>query len=142
MCDDRMVVISEKQDARLKRVTYLAPSWACLCDVLDLINVAVDRRDMWSTPIARYCSDLIDTLIVDVCVTLTESADVIDLEQTTVETHIKNLDLISAIYYTRQVVGLDYYMLDFELKTILLTHLRDTVEKRMNEYMWHSCKSV
>nr|CAD7594308.1 unnamed protein product [Timema genevievae] len=99
-----------------------------LCDVWDLIDVAVDRRDMWSTPVARYCNDLIDTLVVDVC---DESADVVDLKQPTVETHIRNLDLLGATYYTRQVVGLDYYALDCELKTILLTHLRDTVEKRM-----------
>nr|CAD7578487.1 unnamed protein product [Timema californicum] len=103
MCGDRIVVISEKQDAGLKRVAYLAPSWARLCDVWDLIDVAVDHRDMWSTPVARYCNDLIDTLVVDVCDTLTESADVIDLEQPTVETHIGNLDLISATYCTRQV---------------------------------------
>nr|CAD7268388.1 unnamed protein product [Timema shepardi] len=97
---------------------------------------------MWSTPVARYCNDLLDTLVVDVCDMLTESTDVIDLEQPTVETQIRNMDLISATYYTLQVVGLDYYMLDCELKTILLTHLRDTVEKRMNEYTQHSCKSV
>nr|CAD7443946.1 unnamed protein product [Timema bartmani] len=121
MCGDRMVVISEKQDAGLKRVTYLIR--------VDLNDVAVDRRNMWLTPVARYCNDLIDTLVVDVCDTPTESADVIDLEQPTVETHIRNLDLISATYYTRQVIGLDYYMLDCILKTILPTHLRDTVEK-------------
>nr|CAD7606764.1 unnamed protein product [Timema genevievae] len=103
MCGDRMVVISEKQDAGLKRVTYLAPSWARLCEVWDLIDVTVDRRDMWSTPVARYCNDLIDTLVIDVCDTLTESVDVIDLKQPTVETHIRNLDLISASYYTRQI---------------------------------------
>nr|CAD7201116.1 unnamed protein product [Timema douglasi] len=79
-----------KQDARLKRVAYLAPSWARLCDVWDLINVAVNRWDMWSTPVARDCNDLIDTLVVDVCDTLTKSSDVIDLEQPTVETHIRN----------------------------------------------------
>nr|CAD7592377.1 unnamed protein product [Timema genevievae] len=129
MCGDRMVIISEKQDAGLKRVAYLAPRWARLCEVWDLIDVAVDRRNMWSTPISRYCNDLIDTLVVDVCDTLTESADAIDLEQPMVETHIRNLDLISATYYRGQVIGLDYYMLDCELKTILLTHLRDTVEK-------------
>nr|CAD7410247.1 unnamed protein product [Timema poppensis] len=94
----------EKQDAGLKRVAYLAPSWARLCDVWDLIDFTVDRRDMLSTPITRYYKDLIDTLVVDVCDTLTESTDFIDLEQPTVETHIKNLDLISATYYTRQVV--------------------------------------
>nr|CAD7459466.1 unnamed protein product [Timema tahoe] len=48
LCGDHMVVISEKQDAGLKRVVYLAPSWARLCEVWDLI----DRRDMWSTPVA------------------------------------------------------------------------------------------
>nr|CAD7404850.1 unnamed protein product [Timema cristinae] len=67
-------------------------------------DVNVDRRDMWSTPVARYCNDLIDTLVRDVCDTLTDSTDVIDLEQHTVETHIRNLDLISATYYTRQVI--------------------------------------
>nr|CAD7399818.1 unnamed protein product [Timema poppensis] len=99
MGGDRMV-ISEKQDAGLKRVTYLAPSWTHLCDLWDLIDVAVDRRDMWSTPVACYCNDLIDTLVVDVCDTLTESTDVIDLEQPTVETHTRNIDLISFTYYT------------------------------------------
>nr|CAD7448915.1 unnamed protein product [Timema bartmani] len=112
MCGNRMVVISEKQDAGLKRVTYLAPSWARLCDVWDLIDVTVDRWDMWLTPVSRYCNDLIDTLVVDVCDELTESAYVIDLEQPTVETHIRNLDITSATYYTRQVDVLDYYMLD------------------------------
>nr|CAD7198652.1 unnamed protein product [Timema douglasi] len=67
MCGDRMVVINEKQDAGIKRVAYLAPSWARICEVWDLI----DRRDMLSTPVARYCNDLINTLIVDVCDTLT-----------------------------------------------------------------------
>nr|CAD7199531.1 unnamed protein product [Timema douglasi] len=71
----------------------------------DLIDVAVDQRDIWSTPVPCYCKNLIDTLVVDVCDTLTELVDVIDLEQPTVETHIKNLDLISATYYTRQVVA-------------------------------------
>nr|CAD7266198.1 unnamed protein product [Timema shepardi] len=66
MCGDRMVVISEKQDTGLKRVTYLAPSWARLCEVWDFIDVAVDRRDMWSTPVAHYCNNLINTLVVDV----------------------------------------------------------------------------
>nr|CAD7201870.1 unnamed protein product [Timema douglasi] len=131
MCGDRMVVISEKQDAGLKRVSYLAPSWVRLCEVWDLIDVAIDRWDMWSTPVARYCNNLINTLVVDVCDTLTESADVVDLKMPTVETHVKNLDLISATYYKRQVVGLDYYMMDCELKTTLLSHLRDTVEKRL-----------
>nr|CAD7577066.1 unnamed protein product [Timema californicum] len=84
MCGDRMVVISEKQDTGLKRVTYLAPSWARLCEVWDFIDVAVDRRDMWSTPVARYCNNLINTLVVDVCDTLTELADVDYLEQPTV----------------------------------------------------------
>nr|CAD7602389.1 unnamed protein product [Timema genevievae] len=42
MCGNRMVVISEKQDAELKQVTYLAPSWARLCEVWDLIDVAAD----------------------------------------------------------------------------------------------------
>nr|CAD7573067.1 unnamed protein product [Timema californicum] len=32
MCGDNMVVSSEKQDAGLKRVTCLAPSWARLCE--------------------------------------------------------------------------------------------------------------
>nr|CAD7459500.1 unnamed protein product [Timema tahoe] len=36
---------------------------------------------MWSTSVSRYCNDLFDTLVVDVCDTLTESADAIDLEQ-------------------------------------------------------------
>nr|CAD7433281.1 unnamed protein product [Timema monikensis] len=70
----------------------------------DLINVAVDRRDMWLTPVACYCNDLIDTLIEDVCDKLTKSTDAIDLEQPMVESHIKNLDLISITYYTHQVV--------------------------------------
>nr|CAD7199512.1 unnamed protein product [Timema douglasi] len=64
MCGDRMVVISEKQDAGIRQIAYLAPSWARLCDVWDLIDVADDRRDMWSTPVARYCNDLIGTLVV------------------------------------------------------------------------------
>nr|CAD7426396.1 unnamed protein product [Timema monikensis] len=106
MCSDRIVVISERQDAGLKRVVYLAPSWARLCDVWDLIDVIVDRRDMYSTTVARYFNDLIDALVVDVCDTLTESADVIGLEQPSVETHIRNLDLIIATYHTRQVVGI------------------------------------
>nr|CAD7608183.1 unnamed protein product [Timema genevievae] len=38
MCGDRMVIISEKQHAGLKRVTYLAPSWARLCELWDLID--------------------------------------------------------------------------------------------------------
>nr|CAD7458473.1 unnamed protein product [Timema tahoe] len=42
MCGDHMVVTSEKQDAGLKRVAYLAPSWSRLCDVWDLIDVTVD----------------------------------------------------------------------------------------------------
>nr|CAD7431663.1 unnamed protein product [Timema monikensis] len=113
MCGSRMVVIREKQDAGLKLVAYLAHSWVRLCEVWDLIDVAVDRRDLWSTPVARYCKNLIDTLVVDVCDTITELVDVVDLEQPTVETHIKNLDLISVTYYTRQVIGLDYYMLDW-----------------------------
>nr|CAD7193821.1 unnamed protein product [Timema douglasi] len=87
---------------------FFTNTWARLCDVWDLIDVAVDRRDMWPTPVSRYCNDLIDTLVVDMCDTLTESSDVIDLEQPTVETHIRNLDLISANYYTRQVVGLPF----------------------------------
>nr|CAD7568827.1 unnamed protein product [Timema californicum] len=99
-----MVVICGKQDARLKWVTYLAPSRVRLWEVWDLINVTIDRWDIWSTPIARYCNDLIDTLVVNVCDTLTESTDVIDLEQPTVETYIRNLGRISATYYTRQVV--------------------------------------
>nr|CAD7454317.1 unnamed protein product [Timema tahoe] len=53
-----------KQDTGLKRVAYLAPSCVRLCEVWDL----VDRRDMWSIPIARYCNDLIDTLVVDVTI--------------------------------------------------------------------------
>nr|CAD7574154.1 unnamed protein product [Timema californicum] len=125
MCGHRMVVISEKKDAGLRWVAYLAPSWSHLCDVWDLINVAVDRRDMWSTPAAHYCNDLIDSL-VDMCDTLTESAV---RPRTAYGGNAQYL--VSATYYTRQVVGLDYYMLDCELKTILLTHLRDTVEKRM-----------
>nr|CAD7260778.1 unnamed protein product [Timema shepardi] len=107
MCGDHMVVIIGKQDSKIKRVAYLAPISARVCDVWDLIDVAIDRRDMWSTPIARYCNDVIDTLVVDVCDTLTESADVIDFEQPTVETHIRNLDLISVTYNTCQVVGCD-----------------------------------
>nr|CAD7463940.1 unnamed protein product [Timema tahoe] len=98
MCGDRMVFISGKQDAGLKRAAYLAPSWVRLCDVWDLIDVAVDRQDMWLTPVARYCNDLID-----ICDTLTESVNVIDLEQPTVEMHIKNLDFINATYYKRQL---------------------------------------
>nr|CAD7587539.1 unnamed protein product [Timema genevievae] len=73
-----------KQDTGLKRVAYLAPSCVHICEVWDLVDVTFDRRDMWLIPIARYCNDLIDTLVVDVCDTLTESADVIDLEQPTV----------------------------------------------------------
>nr|CAD7205544.1 unnamed protein product [Timema douglasi] len=96
MCGDRMVVINDKQDAGIKRVAYLSPSWARLCEVWDLIDVAVDQRDMWLIPIARYCNDLIDTLVVDVCDELT---DVVDLEQPRVETHIKNLDLIRPTYW-------------------------------------------
>nr|CAD7258185.1 unnamed protein product [Timema shepardi] len=103
-----MVVICGKQDARLKWVTYLAPSRVRLWEVWDLINVTIDRWDIWSTPIARYCNDLIDTLVVNVCDTLTESTDVIDLEQPTVETYIRNLGRISATYYTRQVVGMSH----------------------------------
>nr|CAD7260345.1 unnamed protein product [Timema shepardi] len=83
MCGDRMAVISEKQDYGLKRVAYLAPRWARLCEVWDLIEVTVDRRDMWSKSVACYCNDLFDTLVVDVCDTLTESVDVVDLEQPT-----------------------------------------------------------
>nr|CAD7573805.1 unnamed protein product [Timema californicum] len=86
MCGDHMVVIIGKQDSKIKRVAYLAPISARVCDVWDLIDVAIDRRDMWSTPIARYCNDVIDTLVVDVCDTLTESADVIDFEQPTAVT--------------------------------------------------------
>nr|CAD7576769.1 unnamed protein product [Timema californicum] len=130
MCGDSIVVSSEKQDARLKRVAYIASIWARLCEVWDLIDVAVDRRDMWSTLVVRYCNYLIDTHAVDVCDTLTESADVIDLKQPTVETHIRNMDLISSTYYTCQVIGLDYYMLDCELKT----HLRDNTEQ-VTEYV-------
>nr|CAD7259402.1 unnamed protein product [Timema shepardi] len=106
ICADRIVVISEKQDAKFQRVTYLAPSWAHFYEVWDHIDYVVDPRDMWSTPVARYCNDLINILVVDVCDTLTESLDVIDLERPMVETHIRNLDLISATYYTRQVVTL------------------------------------
>nr|CAD7412753.1 unnamed protein product [Timema cristinae] len=47
----------------------------------DFIDVAVDRRDMWSTPVTRYCNNLIETLVLDVCDSLTESADVVDLEK-------------------------------------------------------------
>nr|CAD7407593.1 unnamed protein product [Timema cristinae] len=43
LCGDRMVVISEKQDAGLKRVAYLLPSWARLCELWDLIDVIVER---------------------------------------------------------------------------------------------------
>nr|CAD7447079.1 unnamed protein product [Timema bartmani] len=46
---------------------------------------------MWSTLVARYCNDLFDTLVVDVCNTLTKTEEVIDFKQPTVETHIKNL---------------------------------------------------
>nr|CAD7202188.1 unnamed protein product [Timema douglasi] len=60
---------------------------------------------MWSTPVARYCNDLIDTLVVDVCDTLTESVDVVDLEQPTVETHIKNLDLINCAVTVNSDLG-------------------------------------
>nr|CAD7575285.1 unnamed protein product [Timema californicum] len=70
--------------------THLASSWALFCEVWDLIDVTIDRRDMWSTPVARYCNDLIDTLIVDLCDTLTKSADVIALQQPTVEMHTRN----------------------------------------------------
>nr|CAD7411476.1 unnamed protein product [Timema cristinae] len=83
MCSDRMVIISERQDAGFKRVAYLALSWARLCEVWDLIAVAIDRRDMCSTPVARYCNDLIDTLVVDVCNMLTDSVNVIDVEKFT-----------------------------------------------------------
>nr|CAD7434071.1 unnamed protein product [Timema monikensis] len=65
MFGDRIVVICEKNDAGLEWVAYLALSWARLCEMWDLIDVAVDRRDMWSTAVARYCNDLIDTLVVD-----------------------------------------------------------------------------
>nr|CAD7408459.1 unnamed protein product [Timema cristinae] len=46
--------------------------------------------------------------MVDVCDTAIESVDAIDLEQPMVETHIRNMDNISATYYTRQVIGLSY----------------------------------
>nr|CAD7260775.1 unnamed protein product [Timema shepardi]CAD7571816.1 unnamed protein product [Timema californicum] len=65
MCGDLMVVISEKQEAGIKRVTYLAPSWSRHFEVWDLIDLTFNRRDMWLTPVARYCNDLIDTLNVD-----------------------------------------------------------------------------
>nr|CAD7432283.1 unnamed protein product [Timema monikensis] len=60
-----MVVISEKQDAGLKRVAYLAPIWVRLCDVWDFIDVAVSQRDMWLTPVTRYCNDLINALVIN-----------------------------------------------------------------------------
>nr|CAD7569794.1 unnamed protein product [Timema californicum] len=41
----------------------------------------VDAKRIISTPIARYCNDMIDTFVVDVCNTPIESVDVIDLEQ-------------------------------------------------------------
>nr|CAD7409075.1 unnamed protein product [Timema poppensis] len=125
--NDRMVVISEKQDAGLKRVSYLSPSWVRLCDVWDLIDVTIDHQDMWSTPIVRYCNDLINTLVVDVCDTLTESVDVIGLEQNTVETHIINLDLISATYYTRIKFALA--QIKVALVTIIL-HFKVSVNKK------------
>nr|CAD7405122.1 unnamed protein product [Timema cristinae] len=73
--------------------------------VRDIIDVAGDRWYMWSTPIALYCNDLINTLVVDVCNTLTETVVIIDFEQLEVEKHIRNLALISATNYTHQVVG-------------------------------------
>nr|CAD7266334.1 unnamed protein product [Timema shepardi] len=112
MCGDLMVIISVKQDAGLKRLSYLSLNWVRLCDVWDLIKVAIDRRDMLSTPITRYYNDLIDTHVVDVYETLKESADVVDLKQPTVKTHIRNLDHISASYYIRQIIGLNYSMLE------------------------------
>nr|CAD7397141.1 unnamed protein product [Timema poppensis] len=99
-----MVVISEKQDAKLQRVTYLAPSWAHFYEVWDHIDAVVDPRDMWSTPVARYCNDLINILVVDVCDTLTESVDVIDLERPMVETHIRNFYLISHDLFLSRLV--------------------------------------
>nr|CAD7444988.1 unnamed protein product [Timema bartmani] len=100
MCCDRVVVISEKKDPGLKWVAYLAPSWARIFEVWDLIDVTVDRRNRWLTPIARYCNDIVDTLVVNLCDMLTQSVDAIDLEQPTVVTHIRNLDIISSTYYT------------------------------------------
>nr|CAD7405756.1 unnamed protein product [Timema poppensis] len=135
LCGDRMVVISEIQDAVLRRVTYLAPSWARLCDVWDLIDVAIDRRDMWLTPIAHCCNNLIDTLVVDVCDTLTESADVVDHEQPTVETHIKNLDLISPTYYIRQVNFLGMW----PLKSLPKVRLMIFILTNRSMTLWQYC---
>nr|CAD7416112.1 unnamed protein product [Timema poppensis] len=41
-----MVIIREKQDAGLKQVAYLAPSWERLFDVWDLIEVVINTQDM------------------------------------------------------------------------------------------------
>nr|CAD7574540.1 unnamed protein product [Timema californicum] len=128
--NDRMVVISEKQDAGLKRVSYLSPSWVRLCDVWDLIDVTIDHQDMWSTPIVRYCNDLINTLVVDVCDTLTESVDVIGLEQNTVETHIINLDLISIKFALAQIkVALVTIILHYKVSVNKKTMLPLTMDK-------------
>nr|CAD7431403.1 unnamed protein product [Timema monikensis] len=102
----RMVVIGDKHNAdhlSLKWVAYLARIWERSCEVWDLIDVTADRSDMWSTPDARYFNSFIDLLVVDLCDTLTETINGIDLEQPTIETHIRNLYLISPTNYTRQM---------------------------------------
>nr|CAD7462018.1 unnamed protein product [Timema tahoe] len=96
---------TKDETPNLNGVAYLAPTRARLCEVWDLVDVTVERRDMWSTPLTRYCNDLIDKLVVDVCDSLAGSEDVIDLEQPMMETSVDDVDMYTGMLSEIPVEG-------------------------------------